>query len=143
MRCRNQRSDSPHNRYVIDPRELVRIQREAREREQDIVGFYHSHPEHPARWSQTDLARGALDRLLLRHHQRYEWRGDRDELLRTGGGERQQFHFGMKRSQVVTARLQLNPDGPLRHQGNMKVLIPTPLRHYTDKQATVELDPAP
>jgi molybdopterin converting factor small subunit len=34
----------------------------------------------------------------------------------------------------------MNPDGPLPHQGNMKVLIPTPLRHYTDKQATIELD---
>jgi proteasome lid subunit RPN8/RPN11 len=56
VRCGNQRSDSPHNRYLIDPRELVRIQREARERAQDILGFYHSHPDHPARWSQTDLA---------------------------------------------------------------------------------------
>src|SRR3974377_292841 len=55
VRCENQRADSPHNRYVIDPRQLVRIQREAREREQDIVGFYHSHPQHPARWSSTDL----------------------------------------------------------------------------------------
>ena len=55
VRCENQRTDSPHNRYVIDPRQLVRIQREAREREQDIVGFYHSHPQHPARWSSTDL----------------------------------------------------------------------------------------
>ena len=55
VRCTNQRSDSPHNRYVIDPRELVRIQRQARERELDIVGFYHSHPQHPARWSPTDL----------------------------------------------------------------------------------------
>ncbi len=55
-RCQNQRSDSPHNRYGIDPRELVRIQREAHERGRDIVGFYHSHPDHPARWSATDLA---------------------------------------------------------------------------------------
>ncbi len=55
-RCGNTRVDSPHNRYHIDPRELVRIQREARERGVDIVGFYHSHPDHPARWSQTDLA---------------------------------------------------------------------------------------
>jgi proteasome lid subunit RPN8/RPN11 len=54
--CGNQRFDSLHNRYLIDPRELVRIQRQARERGQDIIGFYHSHPEHPARWSQTDLA---------------------------------------------------------------------------------------
>jgi len=56
VRCENQRSDSLHNRYQIDPRELVRIQREARGRGQDIIGFYHSHPDHPARWSQTDLA---------------------------------------------------------------------------------------
>jgi proteasome lid subunit RPN8/RPN11 len=34
----------------------VRIQREGRERGCDIVGFYHSHPDHPARWSPTDLA---------------------------------------------------------------------------------------
>jgi proteasome lid subunit RPN8/RPN11 len=55
-RCGNTRNDSPHNRYHIDPKELVRIQREGRERGLDIVGFYHSHPDHPARWSQTDLA---------------------------------------------------------------------------------------
>jgi len=54
--CRNTRTDSAHNRYSIDPRELVRIQREGRQRGQDIVGFYHSHPDHPAQWSQTDLA---------------------------------------------------------------------------------------
>jgi proteasome lid subunit RPN8/RPN11 len=54
-RCGNTRVDSPHNRYHIDPKELVRIQREGRERGEDIVGFYHSHPDHPARWSATDL----------------------------------------------------------------------------------------
>jgi proteasome lid subunit RPN8/RPN11 len=55
-RCGNTRADSLHNRYSIDPRELIRIQREGRERGEDIVGFYHSHPDHPARWSSTDLA---------------------------------------------------------------------------------------
>jgi proteasome lid subunit RPN8/RPN11 len=55
-RCGNTRTDSPQNRYHIDPRELVRIQREGREQGEDIVGFYHSHPDHPARWSPTDLA---------------------------------------------------------------------------------------
>ena len=54
-RCQNTRTDFPHNRYHIDPAELVRIQREARQNEWDIVGFYHSHPDHPARWSRTDL----------------------------------------------------------------------------------------
>lgn len=55
-RCGNTRSDSPQKRYNIDPKELLRIQREARERGEDVVGFYHSHPDHPARWSETDLA---------------------------------------------------------------------------------------
>jgi len=55
-RCGNTRQDSPQNRYNIDPKELVRIQRQARGRDEDIIGFYHSHPDHPARWSATDFA---------------------------------------------------------------------------------------
>ena len=55
VRCGNTRTDSPQNRYHIDPRELVKIQREGREHGEDIVGFYHSHPDHRAQWSQTDL----------------------------------------------------------------------------------------
>jgi len=55
-RCGNTRTDSPQNRYNIDPKELVRIQRQGRERGEDIIGFYHSHPDHPAKWSTTDLA---------------------------------------------------------------------------------------
>jgi proteasome lid subunit RPN8/RPN11 len=55
-RAGNTRTDSAHNRYNIDPKELVRIQREGRERGEDIIGFYHSHPDHPAKWSKTDFA---------------------------------------------------------------------------------------
>jgi proteasome lid subunit RPN8/RPN11 len=51
----NTRTDSAHNRYNIAPQELVRIQRQGRERGLDIVGFYHSHPDHPAQWSKTDF----------------------------------------------------------------------------------------
>jgi proteasome lid subunit RPN8/RPN11 len=56
VRCGNTRTDSLANRYQISPAELVRIQREAMLAGRDIVGFYHSHPDHPARWSVTDLA---------------------------------------------------------------------------------------
>lgn len=56
VRAGNTRADSPQNRYNIDPRELIAAQRLARERGEDIVGFYHSHPDHPARWSQTDFS---------------------------------------------------------------------------------------
>lgn len=51
----NTRTDSAHNRYNIAPQELIRIQRQGREQGQDIVGFYHSHPDHPAQWSKTDF----------------------------------------------------------------------------------------
>ena len=56
VRAGNIRTDSAHNRYQIAPIELVRIEREARSRNLDIAGFYHSHPDHPAQWSTTDLA---------------------------------------------------------------------------------------
>jgi proteasome lid subunit RPN8/RPN11 len=56
VRAGNIRTDSAHNRYQIAPQELVKIQRQGRERGLDIVGFYHSHPDHPAQWSKTDLA---------------------------------------------------------------------------------------
>ncbi|WP_231738146.1 Mov34/MPN/PAD-1 family protein [Terracidiphilus gabretensis] len=56
VRAGNTRTDSAHNRYHIAPIELVKIEREARGKGLDIAGFYHSHPDHPAQWSQTDFA---------------------------------------------------------------------------------------
>ena len=56
VRAANTRTDSAHNRYHIAPQELVKIQRQARGLGLDIVGFYHSHPDHPAQWSKTDFA---------------------------------------------------------------------------------------
>jgi proteasome lid subunit RPN8/RPN11 len=56
VRAGNTRTDSAHNRYNIAPQELVKIQRQARGLGLDIIGFYHSHPDHPAQWSTTDFA---------------------------------------------------------------------------------------
>ena len=56
VRCGNTRADRPQDRYNIDPKELVAVQRQASQQGLEIVGFYHSHPDHPAQWSQTDLA---------------------------------------------------------------------------------------
>jgi proteasome lid subunit RPN8/RPN11 len=56
IRAGNTRTDSAHNRYHIAPQELIAAQREGRKLSLDIVGFYHSHPDHPAQWSPTDFA---------------------------------------------------------------------------------------
>lgn len=53
--CANARAGSG-DRYAIAPRELVAAQREARERALEILGFYHSHPDQPARPSRIDVA---------------------------------------------------------------------------------------
>jgi proteasome lid subunit RPN8/RPN11 len=49
----NRRTDDPH-RYLIAPDDLRRLQREVREAGQEILGYYHSHPDHPARPSAFD-----------------------------------------------------------------------------------------
>lgn len=58
-RMRNANTVSPRNRFDFDPQEHLALQRTARERGVDVVGFYHSHPDHPARPSQYDLDHAA------------------------------------------------------------------------------------
>ena len=43
------------NRFLIRPEELLRAERYAREQDLEVLGFYHSHPDVPARPSQYDL----------------------------------------------------------------------------------------
>ncbi len=54
-RAQNQRADSPQNRYQISPQDYMQADRAAAAAGLEIVGFYHSHPNHPARPSQFDL----------------------------------------------------------------------------------------
>jgi proteasome lid subunit RPN8/RPN11 len=49
-------SANPRTRYQIAPSELVQIALAGRRDGLEIAGFYHSHPDHPAQWSATDLA---------------------------------------------------------------------------------------
>jgi proteasome lid subunit RPN8/RPN11 len=54
VRVANREEAAPRVRYSIAPEDLLRVQREARGQGHEIVGFYHSHPDHPARPSETD-----------------------------------------------------------------------------------------
>ena len=51
----NQRMDSRGNRYLISPEDLMQVERSARERDWDVLGFFHSHPDHPPVPSAFDL----------------------------------------------------------------------------------------
>jgi cysteine synthase B len=51
----NAREESArHNRYLIGPDDYLRGEKSAREKGLDVLGFYHSHPDHPARPSEFD-----------------------------------------------------------------------------------------
>ncbi|HWF04801.1 MAG TPA: M67 family metallopeptidase [Candidatus Angelobacter sp.] len=56
LTCENMRVDSPADRYSINPEQVVAAQKLARNRGENILGFYHSHPDHSPQYSSTDLA---------------------------------------------------------------------------------------
>jgi proteasome lid subunit RPN8/RPN11 len=54
FRLVNQRDDSPENRFSVSTKDVVAAEREADARGLSVVGWYHSHPDHPARPSEFD-----------------------------------------------------------------------------------------
>jgi proteasome lid subunit RPN8/RPN11 len=50
----NRRDDSPRNRFSVTAEDVLAAEKAAREHSLDVVGWYHSHPDHPARPSQYD-----------------------------------------------------------------------------------------
>lgn len=50
----NRREDSPRNRFSVTPQDVLRAERVASERSLELVGWYHTHPDHPARPSEFD-----------------------------------------------------------------------------------------
>lgn len=50
----NRRDDSPRNRFSVEPLDVIKADRAAQARGLEVVGRYHSHPDHPARPSEYD-----------------------------------------------------------------------------------------
>jgi proteasome lid subunit RPN8/RPN11 len=50
----NRREDSPRNRFSITAEDVREAEKAARDKNLDVVGWYHSHPDHPAKPSQYD-----------------------------------------------------------------------------------------
>lgn len=50
----NERADSAHNRYKVSGLLLMRAEQELEARGLEVVGYYHSHPDHPAQYSEYD-----------------------------------------------------------------------------------------
>lgn len=55
MAAENRRVDAPHRRFSIAPADYFAVEAQADREGLAIVGFYHSHPDHPAVPSAYDL----------------------------------------------------------------------------------------
>ncbi|MDR0871536.1 MAG: M67 family metallopeptidase [Planctomycetaceae bacterium] len=54
----NRRNDGEaYHRFLITPKDFIFCEKEARKQKLDLIGFYHSHPDHPSKPSQYDLER--------------------------------------------------------------------------------------
>jgi proteasome lid subunit RPN8/RPN11 len=53
----NLNRERARDRYDLDPADYLRIESDARARRLEVLGVYHSHPDHPSAPSETDRLR--------------------------------------------------------------------------------------
>ena len=51
----NTTEEGPRRRFMVRPQDYKEAEKRASEMGAELLGFYHSHPDHPARPSQFDL----------------------------------------------------------------------------------------
>ena len=51
----NTTEEGPRRRFLVRPDDYRQAEKQVRDAGGDLLGFYHSHPDHPARPSQYDL----------------------------------------------------------------------------------------
>ncbi|HVS16672.1 MAG TPA: Mov34/MPN/PAD-1 family protein [Thermoanaerobaculia bacterium] len=132
VRAENTREDAArHHRYLIEPATILRCQREARAEGLDIVGYYHSHPDHPARPSDFD-----------REH---AWPGTSYVIVAVEQGEPAALHsWKLSDDRSTFEEEPISPGDPdsRRRPMSVAIQIPTPLRRFTDEQGEVTVDAA-
>ena len=78
FRTGNLNTERAHDRFELDPRDYMRADKQARAAGLDIIGIYHSHPDHPAQPSETDRAAA--------------WEGYSYVIVAVNGGKAGDFH---------------------------------------------------
>ena len=59
MSCKNLNEKRSTDRYVLNQKDYIKADKEARKQNLDIIGIYHSHPNHPAAPTTHDRAEAA------------------------------------------------------------------------------------
>jgi proteasome lid subunit RPN8/RPN11 len=80
-----------YHRFRIEPEDLMKAELAARKRKLDVLGFYHSHPDHPAKPSDYDKEHAlpyysyiitAVDKGRAGDFTSWELKTDRSEFVR-------------------------------------------------------------
>lgn len=86
LRMENVNPGSQRERYVLDSRDLLAADAEARRRGLELIGIYHSHPDCDAYFSSTDLKNSCpwysfvvLSVQQGRYHHANSWLPDADQ----------------------------------------------------------------
>ena len=53
----NLNTERARDRYILDPQQYLQIETDAAAAGQEVIGVYHTHPDHPSKPSETDRAR--------------------------------------------------------------------------------------
>ena len=100
--ARNMWTERARDRYDLDPLDLLRADRTARERGLDVVGIWHTHPDHPARPSVFDTERAWVDYAYLICSSRSGGTGDLNAFaLEREGGSFQQVELKVGQEQEL------------------------------------------
>lgn len=119
----NERADSAHNRYKVSGLTLMKAEREIEAQGLEILGYYHSHPDHPARYSDYDRdhALPNLSYLIAAVHS-----GRVVDIL--------SWRLREDRSAMDPEPIEI-----LGAPMTVTVHIPTPLRAYTEGKPSVDV----
>ena len=113
----NTTEEGPRRRFLVRPDDYRQAEQRARQEGGDLLGFYHSHPDHPARPSQQTRSRLAVFSYIIVSVQKGEPQDMTSWRLRE---DRSAF------------------DQEISTMPNT-IHIPTPLRPFTDKKESIEV----
>ncbi|GDX79545.1 hypothetical protein LBMAG42_13560 [Deltaproteobacteria bacterium] len=118
----NERADSPRNRYSVNGLVVLRAEEALIAEGFDVLGTYHSHPDHPSRWSDFDRDHALPNLSYI--------------IVSVSNGHvatTQSWRLREDRSQMDEEPIQVEP--PM----SVNIQIPSALRSFTDGQAAVSV----
>ena len=112
----NVTDEGPRRRFRVSAADYRAAERHAADAHAELVGFYHSHPDHPAEPSQYDLD--------------HAWPNLSYVIVAVRAGEPE----AVRSWRLLSDRSAFEEET----RDMTRILIPTPLRAYTDRQDAVE-----